>query len=97
MIITAFERHYLVGEIFTLKRDFYISAAMFFLTYEYVKCLLHTDSASHFRPVKHMLAASAGEVVSNRLHDKVFQKCKLCLLVQGIASFLKFRFLLTDR
>ncbi|XP_050016242.1 mitochondrial S-adenosylmethionine carrier protein [Alexandromys fortis] len=40
------------------------NAAMFFLTYEYVKCLLHTDSASHFRPVKHMLAASAGEVVA---------------------------------
>ncbi|XP_041488570.1 S-adenosylmethionine mitochondrial carrier protein isoform X2 [Microtus oregoni] len=39
------------------------NAAMFFLTYEYVKCLLHTDSASHFRPVKHMLAASAGEVI----------------------------------
>ncbi|EGV97734.1 S-adenosylmethionine mitochondrial carrier protein isoform X4 [Cricetulus griseus] len=37
---------------------------MFFLTYEYVKYLLHTDSASHFRPVKHMLAASAGEVVA---------------------------------
>ncbi|KAL1790864.1 S-adenosylmethionine mitochondrial carrier protein isoform X1 [Sigmodon hispidus] len=40
------------------------NAAMFFLTYEYVKCLLHTDSASHFRPIKHMLAASAGEVVA---------------------------------
>ncbi|XP_026643863.1 S-adenosylmethionine mitochondrial carrier protein isoform X2 [Microtus ochrogaster] len=40
------------------------NAAMFFLTYEYVKCLLQTDSASHFRPVKHMLAASAGEVVA---------------------------------
>ncbi|XP_027255299.1 S-adenosylmethionine mitochondrial carrier protein isoform X3 [Cricetulus griseus] len=39
------------------------NAAMFFLTYEYVKYLLHTDSASHFRPVKHMLAASAGEVI----------------------------------
>ncbi|XP_026643864.1 S-adenosylmethionine mitochondrial carrier protein isoform X3 [Microtus ochrogaster] len=39
------------------------NAAMFFLTYEYVKCLLQTDSASHFRPVKHMLAASAGEVI----------------------------------
>ncbi|XP_051010905.1 S-adenosylmethionine mitochondrial carrier protein [Acomys russatus] len=40
------------------------NAAAFFLTYEYVKCLLHTDSASHFRPMKHMLAASAGEVVA---------------------------------
>ncbi|XP_052577725.1 S-adenosylmethionine mitochondrial carrier protein isoform X4 [Peromyscus californicus insignis] len=38
------------------------NAAMFFLTYEYVKCLLHTDSAPHVRPMKHMLAASAGEV-----------------------------------
>ncbi|XP_052577728.1 S-adenosylmethionine mitochondrial carrier protein isoform X7 [Peromyscus californicus insignis] len=37
---------------------------MFFLTYEYVKCLLHTDSAPHVRPMKHMLAASAGEVVA---------------------------------
>ncbi|XP_060239811.1 mitochondrial S-adenosylmethionine carrier protein isoform X4 [Meriones unguiculatus] len=39
------------------------NAAAFFLTYEYVKYLLHTDSASHFRPLKHMLAASAGEVI----------------------------------
>ncbi|XP_015844716.1 mitochondrial S-adenosylmethionine carrier protein isoform X3 [Peromyscus maniculatus bairdii] len=39
------------------------NAAMFFLTYEYVKCLLHADSAPHVRPVKHMLAASAGEVI----------------------------------
>ncbi|XP_052577726.1 S-adenosylmethionine mitochondrial carrier protein isoform X5 [Peromyscus californicus insignis] len=39
------------------------NAAMFFLTYEYVKCLLHTDSAPHVRPMKHMLAASAGEVI----------------------------------
>ncbi|XP_037059831.1 S-adenosylmethionine mitochondrial carrier protein isoform X4 [Peromyscus leucopus] len=37
---------------------------MFFLTYEYVKCLLHADSAPHVRPMKHMLAASAGEVVA---------------------------------
>lgn len=40
------------------------NAAAFFLTYEYVKSLLHTDSTSHFRPMKHMLAASAGEVVA---------------------------------
>ncbi|XP_073900277.1 mitochondrial S-adenosylmethionine carrier protein isoform X4 [Castor canadensis] len=38
------------------------NAAAFFLTYEYVKWFLHTDSASCFVPVKHMLAASAGEV-----------------------------------
>ncbi|XP_006506582.1 mitochondrial S-adenosylmethionine carrier protein isoform X3 [Mus musculus] len=38
------------------------NAAAFFLTYEYVKSLLHTDSTSHFKPVKHMLAASTGEV-----------------------------------
>ncbi|XP_038963749.1 mitochondrial S-adenosylmethionine carrier protein isoform X6 [Rattus norvegicus] len=40
------------------------NAAAFFLTYEYVKSLLHTDSTSHFRPMKHMLAASTGEVVA---------------------------------
>ncbi|XP_011239748.1 mitochondrial S-adenosylmethionine carrier protein isoform X5 [Mus musculus] len=39
------------------------NAAAFFLTYEYVKSLLHTDSTSHFKPVKHMLAASTGEVM----------------------------------
>uniref|UniRef100_A0A250XWT1 Mitochondrial S-adenosylmethionine carrier protein n=1 Tax=Castor canadensis TaxID=51338 RepID=A0A250XWT1_CASCN len=39
------------------------NAAAFFLTYEYVKWFLHTDSASCFVPVKHMLAASAGEVI----------------------------------
>ncbi|KAB0360546.1 hypothetical protein FD754_004702 [Muntiacus muntjak] len=38
------------------------NAAAFFVTYEYVKWILHTDSSSHLMPVTHMLAASAGEV-----------------------------------
>ncbi|KAM7063599.1 mitochondrial S-adenosylmethionine carrier protein isoform 4-T4 [Molossus nigricans] len=40
------------------------NAAAFFITYEYVKWFLHTDSSSYMMPVKHMLAASAGEVVA---------------------------------
>ncbi|XP_013369175.1 PREDICTED: S-adenosylmethionine mitochondrial carrier protein isoform X3 [Chinchilla lanigera] len=40
------------------------NAAAFFLTYEYVKWFLHTDSSSYWMPTKHMLAASAGEVVA---------------------------------
>ncbi|XP_021550707.1 S-adenosylmethionine mitochondrial carrier protein isoform X1 [Neomonachus schauinslandi] len=40
------------------------NAAAFFITYEYVKWLWHTDSSSYLMPVKHMLAASAGEVVA---------------------------------
>ncbi|XP_045349420.1 S-adenosylmethionine mitochondrial carrier protein isoform X5 [Leopardus geoffroyi] len=40
------------------------NAAAFFITYEYVKWFLHTDSSSYLMPVKHMLAASAGEVVA---------------------------------
>ncbi|XP_027810340.1 mitochondrial S-adenosylmethionine carrier protein isoform X1 [Marmota flaviventris] len=40
------------------------NAAAFFLTYEYVKWCLYTDSSSYLMPVKHMLAASAGEVVA---------------------------------
>ncbi|XP_066101995.1 mitochondrial S-adenosylmethionine carrier protein isoform X1 [Saccopteryx bilineata] len=39
------------------------NAAAFFITYEYVKWFLHTDS-SYLMPLKHMLAASAGEVVA---------------------------------
>ncbi|XP_023366465.1 S-adenosylmethionine mitochondrial carrier protein isoform X3 [Otolemur garnettii] len=39
------------------------NAAAFFITYEYVKWFLHTDSSSYLMPVKHMLAASAGEVI----------------------------------
>ncbi|KAM4857577.1 mitochondrial S-adenosylmethionine carrier protein isoform X3 [Urocitellus parryii] len=39
------------------------NAAAFFLTYEYVKWCLYTDSSSYLMPVKHMLAASAGEVI----------------------------------
>ncbi|XP_036874999.1 mitochondrial S-adenosylmethionine carrier protein isoform X3 [Manis javanica] len=39
------------------------NAAAFFITYEYVKWFLHSDSASYLIPVKHMLAASAGEVI----------------------------------
>ncbi|XP_066101997.1 mitochondrial S-adenosylmethionine carrier protein isoform X2 [Saccopteryx bilineata] len=38
------------------------NAAAFFITYEYVKWFLHTDS-SYLMPLKHMLAASAGEVI----------------------------------
>ncbi|XP_055994768.1 mitochondrial S-adenosylmethionine carrier protein isoform X1 [Sorex fumeus] len=40
------------------------NASAFFITYEYVKSSLHTDSSSYLVPVKHMLAASAGEVVA---------------------------------
>ncbi|XP_030163051.1 S-adenosylmethionine mitochondrial carrier protein isoform X4 [Lynx canadensis] len=40
------------------------NAAAFFITYEYVKWFLHTDSSSYLMPMKHMLAASAGEVVA---------------------------------
>nr|KAF6311200.1 solute carrier family 25 member 26 [Myotis myotis] len=40
------------------------NAAAFFITYDYVKWFLRTDSSSHLMPVKHMLAASAGEVVA---------------------------------
>ncbi|XP_055413169.1 mitochondrial S-adenosylmethionine carrier protein isoform X3 [Bubalus kerabau] len=39
------------------------NAAAFFVTYEYVKWILHTDSSSYLMPVTHMLAASAGEVI----------------------------------
>ncbi|XP_017724574.1 PREDICTED: S-adenosylmethionine mitochondrial carrier protein isoform X2 [Rhinopithecus bieti] len=40
------------------------NAAAFFITYEYVRWFLHTDSSSYLTPMKHMLAASAGEVVA---------------------------------
>ncbi|KAM5315534.1 mitochondrial S-adenosylmethionine carrier protein isoform 2-T2 [Glossophaga mutica] len=39
------------------------NAAAFFITYEYAKWFLHADSSSYLMPVKHMLAASAGEVI----------------------------------
>uniref|UniRef100_A0A8C0J889 Mitochondrial S-adenosylmethionine carrier protein n=1 Tax=Chelonoidis abingdonii TaxID=106734 RepID=A0A8C0J889_CHEAB len=40
------------------------NAAAFFVTYEYVKCLLHTVSPPYMSPVTHMAAASFGEVVA---------------------------------
>ncbi|XP_027719649.1 S-adenosylmethionine mitochondrial carrier protein isoform X2 [Vombatus ursinus] len=40
------------------------NAAAFFITYEYTKFLLRTDSSSYLVPVTHMLAACAGEVVA---------------------------------
>ncbi|KAH1168399.1 hypothetical protein KIL84_003882, partial [Mauremys mutica] len=40
------------------------NAAAFFVTYEYVKCLLHTASPPYLSPVTHMAAASFGEVVA---------------------------------
>nr|XP_008177685.1 S-adenosylmethionine mitochondrial carrier protein isoform X2 [Chrysemys picta bellii] len=39
------------------------NAAAFFVTYEYVKCLLHTASPPYLSPVTHMVAASFGEVI----------------------------------
>uniref|UniRef100_A0A8D0H7Q5 Mitochondrial S-adenosylmethionine carrier protein n=1 Tax=Sphenodon punctatus TaxID=8508 RepID=A0A8D0H7Q5_SPHPU len=40
------------------------NAAAFFVTYEYVKFLLHSGSSPYLAPVTHMLAASFGEVVA---------------------------------
>ncbi|KAM9133980.1 mitochondrial S-adenosylmethionine carrier protein isoform 2-T2 [Pangshura tecta] len=40
------------------------NAAAFFVTYEYVKCLLHAASPPYLSPVTHMVAASSGEVVA---------------------------------
>ncbi|XP_067398196.1 mitochondrial S-adenosylmethionine carrier protein [Emydura macquarii macquarii] len=40
------------------------NAAAFFVTYEYVKYLLHTESSPYVTPVTHMVAASFGEVVA---------------------------------
>ncbi|CAH2312975.1 S-adenosylmethionine mitochondrial carrier isoform X2 [Pelobates cultripes] len=39
------------------------NASAFFVTYETVKSLLHTDPSSYLSPVKHMVAASLGEVI----------------------------------
>ncbi|KAM9133981.1 mitochondrial S-adenosylmethionine carrier protein isoform 3-T3 [Pangshura tecta] len=39
------------------------NAAAFFVTYEYVKCLLHAASPPYLSPVTHMVAASSGEVI----------------------------------
>lgn len=44
-----------------------VSAAAFFVTYEYTKSLLGAGGAlspPHMAPVSHMLAASLGEIVS---------------------------------
>ncbi|KAM4654125.1 mitochondrial S-adenosylmethionine carrier protein isoform 1-T1 [Amazona ochrocephala] len=40
------------------------NAAMFFITYENVKSVLHHDSASYLAPATHMVAASLAEVVA---------------------------------
>ncbi|XP_015730681.1 S-adenosylmethionine mitochondrial carrier protein isoform X3 [Coturnix japonica] len=40
------------------------NAAAFFITYENVKSVLHSDSTSYLTPVTHMVAASFGEVVA---------------------------------
>ncbi|KAM7170978.1 mitochondrial S-adenosylmethionine carrier protein isoform 4-T4 [Macrochelys suwanniensis] len=40
------------------------NAAAFFVTYEYVKCMLATATPLYLRPVTHMAAASFGEVVA---------------------------------
>ncbi|XP_068763733.1 mitochondrial S-adenosylmethionine carrier protein isoform X2 [Struthio camelus] len=40
------------------------NAAAFFMTYEYVKSVLHHSSTSYLTPVTHMVAASFGEVVA---------------------------------
>nr|XP_056717927.1 mitochondrial S-adenosylmethionine carrier protein [Euleptes europaea] len=40
------------------------NAAAFFVTYEYMKAVLHTNASPYVAPVTHMLAASFGEVVA---------------------------------
>ncbi|XP_075039501.1 mitochondrial S-adenosylmethionine carrier protein isoform X1 [Mixophyes fleayi] len=40
------------------------NAAAFFVTYESVKCLLHSGSSPYWSPLTHMAAASMGEVVA---------------------------------
>lgn len=70
-----------------LKRLWFclVSAAAFFVTYEYTKSLLGAGGAfalPHVAPVTHMLAASLGEVVSLPVpHPPSF-----CLLSSGFIS-----------
>lgn len=70
-----------------LKRLWFclVSAAAFFVTYEYTKALLGTGGVfalPHVAPVTHMLAASLGEVVSQPVpHSPI-----LCLLSCGFLS-----------
>ncbi|XP_056380535.1 mitochondrial S-adenosylmethionine carrier protein isoform X1 [Hyla sarda] len=40
------------------------NAAAFFVTYETVKCLLHSGSSPYLSPLTHMAAASVGEMVA---------------------------------
>ncbi|XP_077181216.1 mitochondrial S-adenosylmethionine carrier protein isoform X2 [Paroedura picta] len=40
------------------------NAAAFFVTYECMKAVLHTDASPYLAPVTHMVAASLGEVVA---------------------------------
>ncbi|XP_038963751.1 mitochondrial S-adenosylmethionine carrier protein isoform X9 [Rattus norvegicus] len=68
------------------------NAAAFFLTYEYVKSLLHTDSTSHFRPMKHMLAASTGEVIPFSLVQfPLWESLKVALQLQSLHLWMWLR------
>ncbi|KAK1120311.1 S-adenosylmethionine mitochondrial carrier protein-like, partial [Acipenser oxyrinchus oxyrinchus] len=40
------------------------NAAAFFVTYEYMKTLLGSSSSPYMAPVKHMAAASLGEIIA---------------------------------
>ncbi|MGH0166767.1 UNVERIFIED_CONTAM: hypothetical protein FKN15_051418, partial [Acipenser sinensis] len=49
---------------FPNERFCFISAAAFFVTYEYMKALLGSSSSPYMAPVKHMAAASLGEIIA---------------------------------
>ncbi|XP_059735830.1 mitochondrial S-adenosylmethionine carrier protein isoform X3 [Bos taurus] len=60
------------------------NAAAFFVTYEYVKWILHTDSSSYLMPVTHMLAASVGEVIPFSLVQfPLWESLKVALQLQS--------------
>ncbi|XP_040102545.1 S-adenosylmethionine mitochondrial carrier protein isoform X3 [Oryx dammah] len=60
------------------------NAAAFFVTYEYVKWILNTDSSSYLMPVTHMLAASAGEVIPFSLVQfPLWESLKVALQLQS--------------
>uniref|UniRef100_A0A8D2LAC0 Mitochondrial S-adenosylmethionine carrier protein n=1 Tax=Varanus komodoensis TaxID=61221 RepID=A0A8D2LAC0_VARKO len=57
------------------------NAAAFFVTYEYMKAVLHTATSPYLNPITHMLAASCGEIVACLIRvpsEVVKQRAQVC-------------------
>ncbi|XP_075039502.1 mitochondrial S-adenosylmethionine carrier protein isoform X2 [Mixophyes fleayi] len=73
------------------------NAAAFFVTYESVKCLLHSGSSPYWSPLTHMAAASMGEVTEYLYHRAVYSGTGQQILSQSSVQWYRTADLITEQ